>query len=179
MISTLRDRTVFAFIFRTKLQRCPTPHKPCSTLVRPQAIGGFNDIQLDSKSMPILGIGVDLVHVPRIVSLISRRTPEKFAAKILSPQEYQQWQNIDATSPQRIRFLAVRYEPCTSFKSYANMFIDGVLKKRHTKPCILLSVLLGRKSRIAASGPQGKSRTSNITLFVLTFAENLVKSMYP
>ncbi|KJA30016.1 hypothetical protein HYPSUDRAFT_60851 [Hypholoma sublateritium FD-334 SS-4] len=70
--------------------------------------------------MPILGIGVDLVHVPRIVSLLSRRTPEKFAAKILSPQEYQQWQDIDASNPQRVRFLAVRW--CVKESAYKAMY---------------------------------------------------------
>lgn len=41
--------------------------------------------------MAILGIGVDLVHIPRIAALISRRTEAKFAAKILSQAEYAQW----------------------------------------------------------------------------------------
>ena len=41
--------------------------------------------------MGILGIGVDLVHIPRIAALISRRTEAKFAAKILSQVEYAQW----------------------------------------------------------------------------------------
>jgi holo-[acyl-carrier protein] synthase len=59
--------------------------------------------------MPILGIGVDLVHVPRIAALLSRRIPEKFAAKILSQEEYSQWETIAPSDERRIRFLAVRY----------------------------------------------------------------------
>ncbi|KIM46250.1 hypothetical protein M413DRAFT_64751 [Hebeloma cylindrosporum] len=60
--------------------------------------------------MTILGIGVDLVHIPRIVSLLERRNPEKFAAKILSPQEYTQWVSLGSSEPSvRLRFLAVRW----------------------------------------------------------------------
>lgn len=52
--------------------------------------------------MTILGIGVDLVHIPRIAALISRRTEAKFAAKILSRVEYAQWNALRqsaSTSP--------------------------------------------------------------------------------
>ena len=60
--------------------------------------------------MTLLGIGVDLVHIPRIASLLSRRNPEKFAVKILSTQEYNQWVSLGSSEPSaRLRFLAVRY----------------------------------------------------------------------
>ncbi|KAF9482446.1 4'-phosphopantetheinyl transferase [Pholiota conissans] len=59
--------------------------------------------------MPILGIGVDLVHIPRIAALLSRRTPQKFAAKILSPEEYSQWESIPPSESRRAQFLAVRW----------------------------------------------------------------------
>ncbi|ORX50173.1 4'-phosphopantetheinyl transferase [Hesseltinella vesiculosa] len=36
----------------------------------------------------ILGIGIDIVHVPRIVQLVSRRGRERFAKRILSQQEH-------------------------------------------------------------------------------------------
>jgi hypothetical protein len=68
------------------------------------------------SSMTILGIGVDLVHIPRITSLLRRRNPEKFAAKILSAQEYNQWVSLGSSEPSiRLRFLAVRY--CRSINS--------------------------------------------------------------
>ncbi|PBK72648.1 4'-phosphopantetheinyl transferase [Armillaria solidipes] len=55
----------------------------------------------------ILGIGVDVVHVPRIAALIARRGPEIFAQRILSNEELQSWKTIHEGD--RSRFLAVRY----------------------------------------------------------------------
>ena len=55
--------------------------------------------------MSILGIGVDVVHLPRIASLVARRGPEQFARKILSHSELNDW---NAGHPEHVRFLAVR-----------------------------------------------------------------------
>lgn len=79
--------------------------------------------------MGIIGIGIDIVHVPRIVSLVCRRTPAKFAARILSPSEFTEWQTlfppttstptmtakdsdviaVAPETPKWVRFLAVRW----------------------------------------------------------------------
>lgn len=54
--------------------------------------------------MCILGIGVDVVHVPRIAALLSRY-PQRLASRILSPQEAVQSDMLaDPT------FIAVRYD---------------------------------------------------------------------
>ena len=59
--------------------------------------------------MPVLGIGVDVVHVPRIVSLMQRGRTEAFAARILSPQETRDWKDIATGNViSQARFLAVR-----------------------------------------------------------------------
>ncbi|KAG2118816.1 4'-phosphopantetheinyl transferase superfamily [Suillus discolor] len=42
--------------------------------------------------MPILGIGVDILHLPRLISLLSRRGSEAFATRILSSQELRTFQ---------------------------------------------------------------------------------------
>ncbi|KAK0468283.1 4'-phosphopantetheinyl transferase [Desarmillaria tabescens] len=55
----------------------------------------------------ILGIGVDVVHLPRIAALIARRGPERFAQRILSNEELQSWKAIHEVD--RARFLAVRW----------------------------------------------------------------------
>ena len=56
--------------------------------------------------MGILGIGVDVVFVPRITSLISRRGALRLASRILSVSELSDW---NATPPaNQNRFLAVR-----------------------------------------------------------------------
>lgn len=59
--------------------------------------------------MAIIGIGVDVVHLPRICSLIRRRTAQRLANRILSVEELFQWRQVagdDIVS--QTRFLAVR-----------------------------------------------------------------------
>ena len=61
--------------------------------------------------MAILGIGVDVVHLPRILALLNRRRPDRFASRILSTTEYGQWQALQISDAQdRAQFLAVRYQ---------------------------------------------------------------------
>jgi len=57
--------------------------------------------------MGILGIGVDVVFVPRITSLISRRGAPRLASRILSVSELSDW-NASPPANQN-RFLAVRW----------------------------------------------------------------------
>jgi len=74
--------------------------------------------------MGIIGVGIDIVHVPRLVSLVTRRTPAKFASRILSPSEFREWEILSppttSTSTmtprdsnpigaESVRFLAVRW----------------------------------------------------------------------
>ncbi|KIL70119.1 hypothetical protein M378DRAFT_116994 [Amanita muscaria Koide BX008] len=61
--------------------------------------------------MTILGIGVDVVHVPRVTALIRRRGLQKFVSRILSPQELSDWNSLPACTTElaRSRFLAVRW----------------------------------------------------------------------
>lgn len=60
--------------------------------------------------MGILGIGVDVLHVPRILELIKRRTAARLATRILSETESAVWQVIPPSEhDQRTQFLAVRF----------------------------------------------------------------------
>ena len=74
--------------------------------------------------MGIVGVGIDIVHLPRIVSLATRRTPAKFASRILSPSEFREWEilsppttSTSTVTPKEsnpigedwVRFLAVRW----------------------------------------------------------------------
>ena len=79
------------------------------------------------ERMGIIGVGIDIVHIPRIVSLVARRTPAKLAARILSPSEFNEWETsspsatttpivtagssgmIAAEDLRWVRFLAVRW----------------------------------------------------------------------
>ena len=54
----------------------------------------------------ILGVGLDIVHLPRIASLVARRGPVRLARRILSSKELAAW---SPDSPEALRFLAVRY----------------------------------------------------------------------
>ncbi|KXN83688.1 Holo-[acyl-carrier-protein] synthase [Leucoagaricus sp. SymC.cos] len=58
----------------------------------------------------LLGIGVDIVHLPRIAAIVKRQAGHKFARRILSSSELEQWDRLrDADVQQQIRFLAVRW----------------------------------------------------------------------
>ncbi|KAG1753968.1 4'-phosphopantetheinyl transferase [Suillus paluster] len=63
--------------------------------------------------MPILGIGVDILHLPRLIGLLNRRGSEAFATKILSSQEFRSFQLLTeqhGDKTERIaRFLGVRW----------------------------------------------------------------------
>lgn len=61
----------------------------------------------------IIGIGVDVLHLPRLVSLTSRYTSgsSRLAARILSQQELVHWKEISGSEDSRdasLRFLGVR-----------------------------------------------------------------------
>ena len=44
--------------------------------------------------MGIIGVGVDILHTPRIASLVVRRSPTKFAKRILSLSELREWETL-------------------------------------------------------------------------------------
>ncbi|KAG5716540.1 Holo-[acyl-carrier-protein] synthase [Termitomyces sp. T112] len=59
--------------------------------------------------MAILGIGVDILHVPRIAALFQRRG-SRLPARILSHSEIFQFESLPSSDlARRIRFLAVRW----------------------------------------------------------------------
>ncbi|KAF3929509.1 hypothetical protein ABW19_dt0202345 [Dactylella cylindrospora] len=69
------------------------------------------------------GVGIDLLHLPRLISLLSRRSIPKFAQRILTPRELSQFNSLPPiTQPfsstrsretllnnPRVRFLANRW----------------------------------------------------------------------
>ena len=65
--------------------------------------------------MSILGIGVDVVHIPRIIALTRRRGVQRFVSRVFSCQEVSDWNSLPphTTELARARFLAVRYVPTT------------------------------------------------------------------
>ena len=58
----------------------------------------------------LLGHGVDVVHLHRLRALIHRRGALRFARRILSEKELQDWRTVEALNAEaQARFLAVRY----------------------------------------------------------------------
>jgi holo-[acyl-carrier protein] synthase len=59
--------------------------------------------------MSILGIGVDIVHVPRIAALLNRRGPTRLATRILNLEEFSRWESLPLSdNPGQARFLSVQ-----------------------------------------------------------------------
>lgn len=60
---------------------------------------------LSSSSPILLGLGTDILHLPRISALLARHRRQcQFAKRILSPQEFETWRRDPNT-----RYLAVRW----------------------------------------------------------------------
>ena len=60
--------------------------------------------------MGVLGIGVDILRVPRIAALVQRKSALRLASRILSQPELSVWNNmVNKDADTRLRFLAVRY----------------------------------------------------------------------
>ncbi|KAI6034203.1 4'-phosphopantetheinyl transferase [Pisolithus microcarpus] len=61
--------------------------------------------------MPIHGIGIDILHVPRLAALIERRGLSKLASRILSPSENKRALAANERGPTEpiVRFLGVRW----------------------------------------------------------------------
>lgn len=62
-------------------------------------------------TMGLVGIGVDVLHTPRILALMRRRSPEQLARRILSQTEWKEWrQKVHSRDlPAQATWLAVRY----------------------------------------------------------------------
>ncbi|KAK7695631.1 hypothetical protein QCA50_000267 [Cerrena zonata] len=60
--------------------------------------------------MGILGVGIDIVSLRRVLALVERRSASRLAHRILSPNEFSLWQSKTAKlSFDNERFLAVRW----------------------------------------------------------------------
>jgi holo-[acyl-carrier protein] synthase len=58
----------------------------------------------------LLGVGTDILHLPRLKALIGRRSQGLLARRILSTHELEVFASLpDCDAARRVRFLAVRY----------------------------------------------------------------------
>lgn len=79
-------------------------------------------VVLSSVTMTIHGIGVDLLHVPRMAALINRRGADRIASRILSPPERSAFGRLRPEQGVVTRFLSVRY---VLFSSRLFHFLNG------------------------------------------------------
>lgn len=119
--------------------------------------------------MPILGFGIDLVHLPRFAALVGRRGPQ-LGRRILSSEETRLLATVQ-TQEASARFLAVRYdypvlilrvsELKGTFAEEKGLRATGGQPK---KPCTRLSsqptLRPGRTSRSSPTPPPRPSRNS-------------------
>jgi len=58
----------------------------------------------------LIGVGTDILHLPRLLNLFARRSQEHFAQRILTTSELAVFHALPASdASRRVRFLAVRY----------------------------------------------------------------------
>ncbi|KAL9536934.1 hypothetical protein MBANPS3_012236 [Mucor bainieri] len=57
----------------------------------------------------IIGVGVDIVHLPRIAALIARRGSDGLAKRILSTTEYTEFAAKYKDDPSELRYLGSRW----------------------------------------------------------------------
>ncbi len=109
--------------------------------------------------MTILGIGVDIIHLPRIAAIIERWTGHKLARRILSVSEFERWTQIDETDLQRqVRFLSVRYVLVTVEYYLLTLAAPvGRSKRQRTKHYIQQSRRLGKTLHIIVSHLRGEN----------------------
>ncbi|KAI0728766.1 4'-phosphopantetheinyl transferase [Fomitopsis betulina] len=70
--------------------------------------------------MGILGIGVDILHAPRLAALAQRKSAARLASRILSQSELAVWNNMPTEDTTRLRFLAVRW--CVKEAAYKALY---------------------------------------------------------
>ncbi|KAG8930797.1 hypothetical protein FRC03_009797 [Tulasnella sp. 419] len=96
--------------------------------------------------MTILGIGVDILHVGRFSELILRRSPSRLAKRILSQQEWIEWNNLPNDKSSKTSYLAKRW--ASKEAAYKALFpvhkltwkdITLSRSKQHPKPMLNFS----------------------------------------
>lgn len=89
----------------------------------------------------IVGIGTDLCDIRRIEAVLARKG-ERFAEKVLGPQELQVWRQRTARVPARgLRYLATRFAAKEAFSKAIGLGMRWPMTWRH---CEILNAASGR-----------------------------------
>ncbi|CAO3640200.1 unnamed protein product [Cunninghamella blakesleeana] len=125
----------------------------------------------------ILGIGVDIVHIPRIKKLINRNGADPFARRILSAKEYEEYlekfskELNPIQQKQQVLFLGSRW--CIKEAVYKALFPVYKLKwsevtviKNEGKPALLIKndVELGIKHSHVSLSHDGEYAIAQVLL---------------
>lgn len=167
---------------KTKLFRDRLPVLLCCALRNKQRNCLLLPLTCFLNERMILGIGVDIVLLPRIAALVKRRSGEKLARRILSPPEFKDWKRFQGIDDQhRVRFLAVRYAMslhCMGCYHSYHWPPVGLSKKLHTRPFIQQLSQPGKSYVIRAWMKLEKSRHCYISLIVPYQARRLPGYMF-
>ncbi|BGP24885.1 holo-[acyl-carrier-protein] synthase [Rhodotorula toruloides] len=92
----------------------------------------------------ILGVGVDVLHIPRLRSLLARRDPAALARRILSRAELDEWSGVKVDDRLSERYLALRWtaKEATYKALYPHVkarWADLLVQKDGSKPLVRLS----------------------------------------
>jgi hypothetical protein len=99
------------------------------------------------RNMTVHGIGIDLLHIPRMVALTERRGPSRLASRILSPSELRDFrrlksdklaENGQGSMEAGIRFLGVRYASLSCTSLYSDVCRTSIL---HALDCGMIDGL--------------------------------------
>ncbi|KAF9896531.1 hypothetical protein BX616_007267 [Lobosporangium transversale] len=98
--------------------------------------------------MTILGIGIDILHLPRIKHILIRH-PERFLTRILTKTELQEYRvllektsgKVDVDAP--VRYLGARWalkeaSYKAAFPHHKLTWQDVIITKKDGKPCLII-----------------------------------------
>jgi holo-[acyl-carrier protein] synthase len=110
-------------------------------------------------SMTILGIGIDVVHLPRFAAFVSRRGPSRVSARILSSSERVAFKRLPA-EVDAARYLAVRWAvkeaaykalyPAAT-PTWGMVSYTGADREKKRKPGLALAPELARQANAGAA----------------------------
>lgn len=122
----------------------------------------------------IIGVGLDILYLPRLIALVKRRGVNGLARRILTQDEVDAFEataDVDGAQGAMVRYLAVRWVSGQAGgrdenrKGEADLLhldsacphvqsSDGLLKKPHTRRCMRIARRRGKMSRLSSGSKQ-------------------------
>ncbi|GAA6040212.1 hypothetical protein JCM8097_004186 [Rhodosporidiobolus ruineniae] len=126
----------------------------------------------------LIGVGVDLLHLARFRSLLARRNPQRLAARICSPWEFEQWNGIQTGAQARESYLATRWAAKEAaykalYPAFRATWKDLEIRKVDKKPFLVFSPSFVPPSS-SCSVPQLRPEDVNMHLSISHDADMLI-----